>query len=111
MNEKLYHLAPPPSSLQSNFYNSRVTRWFAQGSLNFYDKIIHQSFIARLNYVGYDGVSTDYSGPEQDSYKLPPTGYPKWSQFLDLSFDTKIFFTKDRRIGVQVFGTMNTKSF
>jgi hypothetical protein len=109
MNEVLYHVDPPPVTSQTNFYKSRITRWFAQGSLNFYDKTIHQSFIARFNYVGYNKATTDYSTAEQEDYRLPPFGHPPWSQFLDLTVDTKLFFTKERRIGLHLFGTLNTR--
>ena len=108
MNENLQQIAPAPSS-QTNFYKSTIGRWFAQGSINFYDKILHQSFIARFNYVGYDNVTTDYSDYEQYNYLLPPKGYSRWSQFLDLSFDTKIFFTKTHSLGLQFFGTVSSR--
>lgn len=87
-----------------NFYKSDINRWFLQGALNLYFPSVHQSFITRLNYVGYGNVVTDYTANEQSAYNLPPVVYPKWSTFLDFSFDTKIFFSKEQRLGLQIFG-------
>ncbi|NOT51695.1 MAG: hypothetical protein HOP10_10515 [Chitinophagaceae bacterium] len=109
MNEELYHIDPPPVSTRFNYYKSRITRWFAQGSLNWYEKIYNQSFIVRYNLVGYDGVSTDYSATELEDYRLPIQGGSKWAQFLDLSLDSKFFFTKDRRIGLQLYATTTAR--
>ncbi len=108
MTETLYHLDPPDPP-QNNFYQSNITRWFAQGSFSFYDKIFHQSLLARFNYVGYSDVKTDYTEFEQQNYLLPPFGYSKWSQFFDLAFDTKIFFTKDKRLGCQIYGVITPR--
>jgi hypothetical protein len=110
MRENLYQTYPPATANpKSNFYKSNIDRWFLQGSINFYDKIIHQSFITRFNYAGYNNVNTDYTFNEQVSYNLPPQAYPKWSSFLDFSFDTKIFFSKNQTVGLQLFGTATTR--
>jgi hypothetical protein len=103
---------PPPVPLATpklNFYKSDINRWFLQGSLNLYHDQIHQSFITRFNYVGYDNINTDYTPNEQVSFNLPDVGDPKWSSFLDFSFDTKIFFSKEQRLGLQLFGTVSTR--
>lgn len=110
MQESLYEVSPTPSTLPKlNFYKSDINRWFLQGSISLSDNFIHQSFITRFNYVGYNNINTDYTANEQVSFNLPDVGYPKWSSFLDFSFDTKIFFSKERNFGVQFFGTVSTR--
>ncbi len=115
MNETLYDNSTTTVSPKFNFYKSKINRWSLQGSVHFYNKIIHQTLTTRLNYVGYNHVITDYTLQEQSSYNLPPLAYPKWSTFLDFSFDTKIFFTKNQTVGLQLFGTLsgrlNSKDF
>ena len=109
MNETLSEEAPVAAAPKINFYKSNIDRYFLQGSFNLYLPHIHQSFILRYNRVLYDNVITDYDNEQQFSFNLPPKVYSKWSSFLDLSFDTKIFFSKQQRIGLQVFGTMATR--
>jgi len=104
-----------PGIPKMNFYNSDINRWALQTSLHFYSKQIHQSLTTRYNYVGYSSVSTDYTQSEQVSYNLPPLGHSKWSSFADFGFDTKIFFTKKQKLGIQIFGSatarINDKDF
>lgn len=109
MKETFYSDIGTPGIPRLNFYKSDINRWFLQTGLNLYFKNVHQSFITRLNYAGYDNVTTDYTPDQQYSFKLPPTGYPKWSSFLDFSFDTKIFFSDNERIGLQLFGSIATR--
>lgn len=110
MQESFYEVSPTPStSPKLNFYKSDINRWFIQGSINLSDRFFHQSFITRFNYVGYNNINTDYTANEQVSFNLPDVGYPKWSSFLDFSFDTKIFFSKEQRLGLQFFGTVSTR--
>lgn len=110
MQETFYEISPTPSaSPKLNFYKSDINRWFLQGSIHLYDRIVHQSFITRFNYVGYNNMNTDYTANEQVSFHLPDVGYPKWSSFLDFSFDTKIFFSTKQQIGLQLFGTVSTR--
>ena len=106
MREKLFSNTIPSSSPKLNFYKGKINRWSLQGSLHFYNKIIHQTLTTRLNYVGYNNVVTDYTLSEQTSFNLPPIAYPEWTTFLDFSFDTKIFFTKKQTLGLQLFGTV-----
>lgn len=107
MNEKLYEISSTTTSSKFNFYKSEINRWSLQGSVHFFDKLIHQSLTTRLNFVGYNHVTTDYTPIEQATYNLPPVAYPKWSTFLDFSFETKIFFTKNQTAGFQIFGTLS----
>lgn len=110
MREAFYEISPTPStSPKLNFYKSDINRWFIQGGINLYHKFIHQSFITRFNYVGYSNVNTDYTFDQQTFFNLPPLVYPKWSSFLDFSFDTKIFFSKNQMVGLQIFGTVTTR--
>jgi hypothetical protein len=109
MNETFYHFPSTPPNPQLFFYKSDINRWFLQSSFNFYSKHIHQSFITRLNFVEYSNVSTNYSSNQQYSFRLPPFEYPRWSSFLDFAFDTKLFFSKDERIGIQFFGSITTR--
>ena len=106
MRESFYETSPTPvTSPKLNFYKSDLNRWFLQGSFNWYDQFIHQSVIARFNYAGYGNVTTDYTAAEQYSFNFPPFAYPRWSSFLDVSFDTKIFFSKKHLVGLQLSGT------
>ena len=91
------------------FYNSDIGRYFLQGGFNSYLGRLDISFLSRYNYVSYTGVTTNYSTLEQQNSSLPPVGYSKNSQFLDFAFDTKYFFTDNRRIGVQMFGSYTTR--
>jgi hypothetical protein len=109
MKEAFYGDVGMPGTPRLNFYKSDINRWFLQSSLNFYLEHVHQSFITRFNYAGYDNVITDYDLNQQSSFNLPPTAYPKWSSFLDFSFDTKIFFSDNERIGLQLFGSIATR--
>jgi len=110
MRESFYETAPNPGvTPRFNFYKSNINRWFVQGSLNLYHPLIHSSFSSRLNYAGYGNTRTDYDLNQQVSFNLPPNGYPKWSSFLDFSFDTKIFFSKNPMFGLQLFGTATTR--
>lgn len=109
MREKLYDLTNTPASPKLNFYKSDLNRWFIQGSFNSYHGIFDFSFTTRFNYAGYNNVTTDYDDNQQYSFSLPPKAYPKWSSFLDFSFDTKIFFSKTQAFGLQLFGTAATR--
>lgn len=110
MRESLFEVSPTPSATPKlNFYKSDINRWFLQGGFNFYHKVIHQSFITRFNYVGYNNVNTDYTLNEQTAFNFPPVAYPEWSSFLDFSFDTKIFFSEDQVFGLQLFGTVTNR--
>jgi hypothetical protein len=109
MHEKLYDLSNTPPSPKLNFYKSDLDRWFIQGGFNSYHGIFEFSFITRFNYAGYNNVTTDYDDNQQYSFSLPPNAYPKWSSFLDFSFDTKIFFSKNKVFGLQLFGTGTTR--
>jgi hypothetical protein len=103
MQESLYGdnstSTPAP---QKNFYKSNISRWFVQGSINHYNNLQQLSFIARVNYVGYSNVHTDYTPIEQEAYHFPQLGYPKWSAFLDIAGEKKIFFSKKQNIGLQI---------
>lgn len=110
MNEEFYEIAPNPSiSPAYNYYKSDISRWFLQGSINLYTRYIHQSLLSRFNYVGYNNVRTDYTFDQQVAFNLPPQAYPRWSSFLDFSFDTKIFFPGKQRLGIQFFGIATTR--
>jgi len=110
MREKFYEISPVPStSPKLNFYKSDINRWFIQGGIHSYHELINFSFITRFNYVGYSNVTTDYTFDQQASFNFPPLAYPKWSSFLDFSFDTKIFFSKKQMVGLQLFGTATTR--
>lgn len=110
MREKFYDdVTPPPGNPNLYFYKSEINRWFLQGSINLYFKDIYQSFTTRFNYAGYDNVTTNYPAEQQHYSSLPPYEYSKWSSFLDFSFDTKIFFSEQHRLGLQLFGSVTTR--
>jgi hypothetical protein len=109
MNETLFTNTNPSSSPKLNFYKSDIKRWALQGSLHFYTKNIHQTLTTRYNHAGYFNVHTDYTSSEQTAYNFPPLAYPKWSSFLDFAFDTKIFFSQNQKLGLQVFGSATAR--
>lgn len=109
MQETLYSNVANPSNPAYYSYKSDINRWFLQGGINMYFKQFHQSFITRFNFVDYDKVKTNYTTDQQHDFNLPPTGYPRSSSFADFSFDTKIFFTKEERIGLQLFGSVTSR--
>jgi hypothetical protein len=101
----------PPTSTPTriSFYSSNIGRYFLQGGLNLYVTDHEVSFICRYNYVNYSDISTDYSVDQQQNFNFPPLGNPRHSQFLDFAFDTKIFFTENPKIGLQIFGSATTR--
>jgi hypothetical protein len=101
--------SPPASVTRESFYKSKIGRYFLQGSINFYGKGFEISLLSRYNYVVYSDVTTDYTTTDQHNFSLPPLGYPRFSQFFDLGFDSKFFFTKNRRIGLHVFSSATTR--
>lgn len=105
MNETLFSTANPGVA-KKNFYTSTINRLALQSSLHFYTTQFHQALTVRYNSVSYSNVQTDYTVNEQQSYSLPPLGHSRWSSFLDLGFDSKIFFSKEERLGIQVFGAV-----
>ena len=110
MRETLYDNSNGQStSPKLNFYKSDITRWFVQAGITQHNKRTELSGIVRFNFVGYNKVNTDYSPSEQWSYTLPPTAYPKWSQFLDISFDTKVFFSDKKIFGLQFTATTGAR--
>lgn len=110
MQEKLYALSPNPSTTpKQNFFDSDINRWFLQAGINLYPDIFQISFTSRFNYAGYENVNTDYDSNEQYSYNLPPVAYPKWSSFLDFSFDATCYFNKSKTLGVQLFSVLTTR--
>jgi hypothetical protein len=98
---------PPPTKI--SFYKSNISRYFLQGGVSFYGKAVEMAITGRYNYVAYSNVSTDYTTTDQYNSNLPLLGYPKFSQFLDLGFDSKFFFTKKSRIGLQIFVSTTTR--
>ncbi len=103
MREKIYQTYPTQSTTPKlNFYKSDLNRYFLQGSFNAYLPQVHLSFTTRFMFAGYDKVVTDYNTNEQINYRLPPNGYPKWSSFFDLSFNSRFFFSKTEQIGLQL---------
>jgi hypothetical protein len=88
------------------FYKSNIGRYFLQGSITAYPENAEISFSTRYNYVVYGNVITDYSLDEQHSYNLPAVGYPASSQFLDIAFDSKIYFSEHPQWGLQIFGSI-----
>lgn len=109
MLESLYEMTPTPTLPKLNFYKSDINKLFLQGSVNFYQKRFQASFTTRFNYAGYNNVDTDYDSNQQYSYQLPPYKYPKWSSFLDLSFDAKYFFNKNQSLGIGAFFITTTR--
>ncbi len=104
MHEALYAgTSNPATTPKLNYFKSDINRWFLQGGINFYPESFQISFATRFNHVSYDNVITDYTINEQFSYNLPPTQYPRISNFLDLSFDVKYFLNKSQTIGLQTF--------
>jgi hypothetical protein len=97
------------------FYKSDIGRYFLQGAFNAYMDRFEISLLTRYNYVTYTGVTTNYSTTDQTDFNLPPLGYSKNSQFLDFGFDSKYFFSEDRRFGLQLFcsgaARLNRKEF
>jgi hypothetical protein len=91
------------------FYKSNIGRYFLQGSITAYMGTAELSFSTRYNYVVYRNVITDYSLDEQHSYNLPTIGYPASSRFLDLAFDSKIYFSEQRQWGLQIFGSLTPR--
>lgn len=100
MNETFYEVAPVQNGPKLNIYKSDIDRWFVQGSINRYGKIVHHSIICRLNFVKYS--NTDYNDWQKIAYNLPTAGYPAWSTFFDLCYEAKIFFSKQQRIGLVI---------
>lgn len=110
MKEKFYAATQNPSlSPKLNFFNSNIHRWFLQTSINFFPQNFQLSFSTRYNYVGYQNVVTDYTSTEQATYRLPPVAYPKWSSFLDFSFDATCYFNASKTIGLQLFSVLTTR--
>ncbi|MEO7393687.1 MAG: hypothetical protein ABIU11_02030 [Chitinophagaceae bacterium] len=109
MREKLYELSGSSRTLQFNYYKSELNRWFLQTSINSYHNVVHFSLISRFNYVAYKNVNTNYNNNQQQEINLPPNGYPEGSSFLDFSFDTKIFFSKEQKVGLQIFSVITTR--
>ena len=91
------------------FYKSDIGRYFLQGGFNAYLDRFEISILCRYNYVAYTDVTTNYSATDQQNSNLPPVGYSKNSQFLDVAFDSKFFFTDDHRFGLQLFGCGTTR--
>lgn len=109
MREKLYDLTSSSRTPKLNYYKSDLNRWFLQASINSYRDVVHFSLITRFNYVAYKNVNTDYDNNQQQEINLPPYGYPEGSSFLDFSFDTKIFFSKEQKAGLQIFSVITTR--
>ena len=86
------------------FYKSNIGRYFLQGAFNAYLNRFEISFLTRYNYVTYTNVTTNYPELEQTGSCLPPLGYSKNSQVLDIGCDAKYFFSKDGRLGLTLFG-------
>jgi hypothetical protein len=99
----------PTLPARITFYKSNIDRYFLQGSMTAYPENAEISFSTRYNYVVYGDVVTDYSLDEQHSYKLPTVGYPASSQFLDLAFDAKIYFSEHPQWGLQLFGSITPR--
>ena len=97
------------TTTRESFYRSDIGRYFLQGGCNFYLSQFEFSLLSRYNYVVYSDVTTNYSTLDQYDSSLPPLGYSIYSQFLDIGFDSKYFFTDSRRIAVQVFGSFTTR--
>ena len=97
------------------FYTSDIGQYFLQGGINVYAEEFEILFLTRYNYVAYNNVNTDYPTGQQISSNMPTYGYSKNSQFLDFGVDGKLYFTKDRRFGLQFFGSctarLNPKEF
>lgn len=109
MREKLYELNTSSRTLKLNYYKSDLNRWFLQSSINSYHDVVHFSLISRFNYVAYKNVNTDYDNNQQQEINLPPYAYPEGSSFLDFSFDTKIFFSKEQKAGLQIFSVITSR--
>jgi len=105
----------PTTTTNDYFYKSDIGRYFLQGGFNAYLNQLEISLLARYDYVSYTDVTTSYSVSDQQNFNLPPLGYSKNSQFLDIAFDSKYFFTSDRRFGLQLFvsatARLNRKEF
>jgi len=91
------------------FYKSDIGRYFLQGAFNAYLDRFEISILTRYNYVAYTDVTTNYSANDQQNSNLPPLGYSKNSQFIDLAFDGKYFFTDNRMFGLHLFGCGTTR--
>jgi hypothetical protein len=91
------------------FYKSNIGRFFLQGSITAYPENAEISVSTRYNYVEYANVLTDYSLDEQHSYNLPTIGHPSSSQFIDLAFDSKIYFSEHPQWGLQIFGSITPR--
>jgi hypothetical protein len=94
----------PGAIVNDYFYNSNIGRYFLQGAFNAFVDRFEISFLTRYNYVTYSNVTTNYSELVQTGSCLPPVGYSKNSQFLDVGGDAKYFFSKDGRLGLTIFG-------
>jgi len=103
-NVRTIHSNPDTVMINDYFYKSNIGRYFLQGAFNAYLDRVELSFLTRYNYISYTNVTTDYPQPEQTGSCLPPLGYSKNSQFLDVGADIKYFFSKDGRLGLTVFG-------
>jgi hypothetical protein len=97
------------TTINDYFYKSDIGRYFLQGSFNAYIDQFEISLLTRYNYVSYTDVITNYSATDQHNFSLPPLGYSKNSQFLDLGFDSKFFFSKNGRVGIEFFGSYTAR--
>jgi len=105
----------PVTTTNDYFYKSDIGRYFLQGAFNGYLDRFEISVSAKYKYVTYTNVVTNYPITIQDESNLPPLGYSKISQFLDMGFDARYFFSEKRTVGLTLFaiGTarLNRKEF
>ena len=97
------------TTVNDYFYKSNIGRYFLQGAFNAYMNRFEVAVSARYNYVTYSNATTNYTANEQFDYSLPPNGYSKNSQFLDIGFDARYFFTDSRKFGMMLFGEGTTR--
>lgn len=90
-------------------YNSDIGRYFIQGSFTGYMDQLEMSVSMRYNYITYSNSSTDYSPEDQRDFRLPPNGYSRNSEFLDLGFEMKYYFSNDGRFGMNFFAMGTTR--
>jgi hypothetical protein len=111
MKEEFYRINPPPTSGPVfNNYNSRLNRYFLQGSLNYYGEPGEASLTFRYNFVEYKKITTDYTDNQLSQFRLPPFVTKPVNSFLDMALDFKVYLSRDPVIGVQFFGVFSGRT-
>lgn len=97
------------TTINDYFYKSDIGRYFLQGAFNAYTGRFEMALSIRYNYVTYSNMTTNYSSDLQFENRLPPNGYSRNSQFLDVGFEGRYFFTDGRKFGMMLYAQGTTR--